>query len=191
MNWTVEQLSKKLAEGNVTVDVHIWDEPRDVSSHYAMQKDICDWAILQGYPLDLLYAIPNGQYRPGQRKEPGLRAGVPDLHLPVARRGYHSLYIEMKYKDNQLSEDQRQWGLKLMHEGHAIYVMRSVQAAQGLLRWYAAGPSDRVELEHVLLYTSMLYPNEVEPSDTELFPNVKDSPRDDLGKPIPESWKVG
>ena len=43
--------------------------------------------------LVLLYHIPNGGKRDAQTaislKRQGVKAGVPDLHLPVARGGYH------------------------------------------------------------------------------------------------------
>ena len=50
--------------------------------------------------LKLLYHIPNGGTRDPieakHMKEQGVKRGVPDLHLPVARGKYHGLYIEMK-----------------------------------------------------------------------------------------------
>mgnify|MGYP004433785991 CR=1 FL=1 len=33
-------------------------------------------------------------------KRQGVKAGVPDLHLPVARGGYNGLYIELKVGSN-------------------------------------------------------------------------------------------
>lgn len=58
---------------------------------------------LDEYPeLALLYHIPNGGKRDAKTatilKRQGVKAGVPDLHLPVARGGYHGLYIELKVK---------------------------------------------------------------------------------------------
>jgi len=56
---------------------------------------------LKRYPeLELLYHIPNGGYRykttARRLKAEGVKAGVPDICLPVPRGGYHGLYIEMK-----------------------------------------------------------------------------------------------
>ena len=53
------------------------------------------------YPeLALLYAIPNGGNRnivtATKLKAEGVKAGVPDLCLPVPRGGYHGMYLEMK-----------------------------------------------------------------------------------------------
>lgn len=61
------------------------------------------WAAMMEwkYPqLRRLYHIPNGGKRTkaeaGIFKAMGVKSGVPDVHLPVARGGYHGLYIEMK-----------------------------------------------------------------------------------------------
>lgn len=47
-----------------------------------------------------LHAIPNGGTRSmatgARMKAEGTKAGVLDIFLPVARGGYHGLYIEMK-----------------------------------------------------------------------------------------------
>lgn len=46
------------------------------------------------------FHVPNGssksKFQVVNFKWEGLKAGIPDLCLPVARRGYHALYIEMK-----------------------------------------------------------------------------------------------
>ena len=42
-------------------------------------------------------------------KRQGVKAGVPDLHLPVARGGYHGLYIELKVGDNTTTKKQKDW----------------------------------------------------------------------------------
>jgi hypothetical protein len=50
--------------------------------------------------LRLLHAIPNGGDRhpavAAKLRAEGVRAGVPDVCLPVPRRGHSALYIEMK-----------------------------------------------------------------------------------------------
>lgn len=55
--------------------------------------------------LRLLYHVPNEGKRSqsgGQiLKAAGLKAGVPDVCLPVARRGFNSLYVEMKFGKNK------------------------------------------------------------------------------------------
>ena len=52
------------------------------------------------YPKGLIYAIPNGGQRnvivASKLKAEGVLSGVPDLHIPIAKKGFHGLYIELK-----------------------------------------------------------------------------------------------
>lgn len=80
-----------------------------MSEHHE-QALVVKWAVTQllDYPeLDCLFAIPNlgvkfdGDERRGyalmaRMKAQGLRPGMPDLCLPVARGGYNALFVEMK-----------------------------------------------------------------------------------------------
>ena len=49
------------------------------------------------YPKGLIYAIPNGGQRnvivASKMKAEGVLSGVPDLHIPIAKKGYNGLYI--------------------------------------------------------------------------------------------------
>lgn len=74
----------------------------------AEQQYIFKWAnfMQPKYPeLRLLHSIPNGGYRDkitaGILKAEGVKAGVPDIHLPIPRGGYASLYIELKAMDSK------------------------------------------------------------------------------------------
>lgn len=67
------------------------------------QMTLFSWAAMQSgkYPeLNLLYHVPNDGSRhkaeAGRLRAEGVKAGVPDLCLPVARGQYHGLYIELK-----------------------------------------------------------------------------------------------
>jgi len=64
----------------------------------------CGWQQSKYPELKLIYHIPNGGSRntleAANLKRQGVKAGVPDLCLPVARNGFHGLYIEMKYGKN-------------------------------------------------------------------------------------------
>ncbi len=68
------------------------------------------------------YAVPNGGKRDiaeaSYMKLQGVSAGVPDLCLPYARKGYHGLYIEMKRRKGGLvSPAQLDWLQFLADEG--------------------------------------------------------------------------
>lgn len=77
------------------------------------QMGVIDWANWNTgrFPeLKLLFHVPNGGKRNAAEaarfKAMGVKAGVPDLCLPVARGGYAGLYIEMKYGKNKTTEKQ-------------------------------------------------------------------------------------
>jgi len=72
-------------------------------TEHGEQLAVMQWAALnmKRFPeLRWLFAIPNGGGRSaiqGARlKAEGVKPGVSDLMLPVARKGYHGLFIEMK-----------------------------------------------------------------------------------------------
>jgi hypothetical protein len=75
------------------------------------------------YPvLRKAYAIPNGGHRhkavAAKLKAEGVKAGVPDICLPVARGEYHALYIELKAGKNKPTPSQKGWIKALKEEGN-------------------------------------------------------------------------
>lgn len=109
------------------------------------QRKIMQWsrqsAVLKRYPeLSLLYHIPNGGRRDPiearHLKEQGVKPGVPDLHLPVARKGYHGLYIELKTEKGRATNKQKQWLSELVKQGYYAVVCHGWQDAQAVLMWY-------------------------------------------------------
>lgn len=98
-------------------------------------------AIRRQWPeLALLHHIPNGGSRdPVEAKhlqQQGLKPGVPDLCLPVARGRYHGLYIEMKTDEGKASLEQKWWGEHLLAQGYMWEVCHGWQAAVAVLEWY-------------------------------------------------------
>ncbi len=90
----------------------------------------------------LIYAIPNGGKRnrteAANLKRQGVKAGVPDLCVPVARRGFHGLYIEMKYGKNTTTAKQDEWLNDLNREGYLAKVCHGYDEAIELLKYYFA-----------------------------------------------------
>lgn len=112
----------------------------------AVQKSVFDEAAAragQDYRWGLLLAIPNGQYRPGQAMEPGLKAGVPDVFLPVAAHGFHGLWIELKVDGNEPDADQWRWLKALANEGYAVWLVRDyAETAIDIIEKYLRGDYD-------------------------------------------------
>lgn len=103
------------------------------------QERVIAWA--DNHPVaHVLHAIPNGQYRKGQRLEPGLRPGVPDLFLPIASDGYHGLYIELKRTVAWKVDDfQRLWIDKLRANGYQAVICRGADMAIAQIETYLGG----------------------------------------------------
>lgn len=77
-----------------------------------------------------LFAIPNGQYRKGQRMEPGLKGGVPDIQLAVARGGYHGFFGELKIGRNKPSDEQKAYIEYLNQQGYYVAVAWGEEAME-------------------------------------------------------------
>lgn len=97
------------------------------------------WALANAgaHPgLELLFHIPNGGKRSkaeaARFKAMGVRAGVSDIFLPVARGGHHGLWIELKrLHDGRPTEAQLEWIERMTAEGYAAAVCHGwVQAAR-------------------------------------------------------------
>lgn len=110
------------------------------------QQCLLRWAeFMSGkFPeLKRLFHIPNGGSRnkleAANLKKQGVKAGVPDLCLPVARGGYHSLYIELKAKNNKPTKDQKEWLSFLDEQGHKTAVCWGWVAASQVITEYLKG----------------------------------------------------
>ena len=109
----------------------------------AEQQALFRWAALSGraHPeLELMYHIPNEGVRTaanGARlKAEGMRAGVPDICLPVARGGYNALYIELKAGKNKPTEAQEKWIAALNAAGNLAVVCWGWEAAKKTIETY-------------------------------------------------------
>lgn len=120
--------------------------PRTEAQH---QAAVILWSeqqsVREKWPcLALLHHIPNGGSRDpieGKHlKQQGVKRGVPDLHLPVARGEYHSLYIEMKTPDGTTSPDQDWWLEALREQGNYATDAHGWQSAVRALEWYLSLP---------------------------------------------------
>lgn len=115
------------------------------SSEDMEQSIVMQWAQLNAGrcpELRLLHHIPNGgdrRTREGAKlKRMGVLAGVPDLHLPVGRGGFHSLYIEMKYDGGKVSAEQVDFMLKAAEQNNYCCVCYTAEDAIRILDEYTS-----------------------------------------------------
>lgn len=94
--------------------------------------------------LNLLYHVPNGGSRhkaeAGRLRAEGVKAGVPDLCLPVARGQYHGLYIELKrQRGGRTSDHQSEWLDALSAQGYKAALCYGWEQAAGTIIEYLTG----------------------------------------------------
>ncbi len=115
-------------------------------SESAEQIELFRWAayLFGKYPeLKLMHHIPNGGNRSqseGARfKREGVLAGVSDIFLPIAKGGYHGLYIEMKAKNGRLSPSQKWWIEEVTKQGYLAKVCFGWEMAKDVIVKYLEG----------------------------------------------------
>jgi hypothetical protein len=91
----------------------------------------------------LIYHVPNGGHRHKlvaiKLKGQGVKTGVPDLVLPMARGGYFGLYLEFKAtapNDAAVSASQHAWIRRLNEQGYLAIVCRGHFDAMEQIRAY-------------------------------------------------------
>jgi len=112
---------------------------------------------------DYLHAIPNGELRhhatAGRLKAQGVKGGVSDLQLPIARRGYIGLWLEMKAPSRRPkkpgaatgeSDDQIAWGQRMQRAGHYYAVAYTMHEAAGIIAWYLGLPATGLQGERII-----------------------------------------
>lgn len=119
------------------------------TAEHLIQAAIVAWAnanAVRWPELRLLYAIPN--HSPATDRADGARlnaegrkAGVPDLCLPVARGGWHGLYIEVKTTPGQPSPAQVIWLDALHAAGYLATVCHGQADAIACLTEYLTSTS--------------------------------------------------
>lgn len=118
-----------------------------IPSESTEQQHLFQWARMMSgaHPeLALMYKITNEGRRSranGARMvAEGMKKGVPDICLPVARGGHHGLYIELKRERNsRVTREQLEWIEALMDQGYAAAVCRGCDEAIRLITDYLAG----------------------------------------------------
>jgi len=122
------------------------------NGEFQHQVALMDWAKLNEakYPeLKWLFAIPNGGHRSkaaaGKAKAEGVKAGVFDIALPVPRYHWTSLWIEMKYGDNKLTKEQKEFKEFIEGQGGLCIVCYDWQVAAKEIVEYLKAPKSVTE----------------------------------------------
>lgn len=125
----------------------------DEHSHQVALMAACAQYAFHGVPeLKWFFAVPNGgargdsarsaQIQGAYMKAEGVKKGVSDCFIPVARHGYHGFFLEMKkpaVRDGGragLSEEQKAFEKFVMEQGYLFGVFNSWYGAFRALMWY-------------------------------------------------------
>lgn len=121
---------------------------KHLSQSYSMpseaeeQRAVIEWCDALKLPI---FHIPNGGHRhksvATELKRQGVRPGVPDLFLPIAKGNYHGLFIEMKRRDfypYQASDKQVEWLRRLQQNGYAAFICKGADEAIACIEQYTA-----------------------------------------------------
>lgn len=118
-----------------------------MKSESEIQREIIKWSRHQAATgkipeLALLYSnltgahLANGPVQWGNLVKEGARAGIPDLHLPVARSGYNSIYFEVKTEKGYLSNNQKRVIELLRKHTNNVVIVRSLEGFKTEVKAY-------------------------------------------------------
>jgi len=128
--------TKQNAEADETGDVEAKKVRRHIEHDEQVQFFIY-MRILENSGLSeagMAFAVPNGVRVASIRTArqavyEGLRKGVPDILVPVARGKKHGLAIEMKRPPNRSTAEQKEWQKKFRERGWEVVEGHSAQHA--------------------------------------------------------------
>jgi hypothetical protein len=120
-------------------------------SEAQIQSDFFRWVDMHSkrHPeLLLCYSIPNGSHKSpasaGLHKRTGLKSGVPDVHLPIAKGLFVGWWCEFKSKHGSVAVNQKEWHRRLSAHGHRVCIARSWDAAANELIDYLQLPIPKI-----------------------------------------------
>jgi hypothetical protein len=90
--------------------------------------------------LRWMFHCPNGGKRDaitgGQMRALGVKPGVPDLLMPIARHPWNGLAIEMKSSTGTASKEQKEWMDELQCNDWLVFICRSADEARSACAAY-------------------------------------------------------
>ena len=129
--WTSTSTTKRPKKRKRLIDSSIPTEDQE-------QKRLATWMANRGIKF---FAIPMGGSRhiaeAVKLKACGAMPGIPDLMIPVARKSYNGLFIELKrVKGGVVSFNQTYWLESLTKEGYLAVVCRGADEAIAVIEDY-------------------------------------------------------
>lgn len=104
---------------------------RSIQWEAKIQEGCVTWFRLQ-HPTRMIFSIPNGgtrrAYEVYRMKGQGLLPGVPDLMIPEPTSQHSGLFVEMKRKGGQTSQEQVEIMSKLKKRGYSVATCTSIGA---------------------------------------------------------------
>jgi len=113
-----------------------------------IQADYFDWINKVGsrqfMELEYAYHCPNevgtrNRVEAIKLAKMGVRPGVPDVFIPVPKRGYHGCYIEFKAGKNETSKAQDKYIEYLEKQGYACAILHAWKTAADFTVSYLMG----------------------------------------------------
>lgn len=111
-----------------------------------IQSDLFKWISIKANsnPLyQMIYANGNesGKVNPifrFKRAREGVKKGIPDITIPIAKHGFHGAYIEVKTKKGTPSKDQIWWIEQLQEQGYFAKIIKTNNWCEisDLITWY-------------------------------------------------------
>jgi len=113
-------------------------KPYKIPTEYEEQGSFVEWLKWHSIPF---YHCPNGGSRnkieSARLKKIGVQAGIPDICIPRASRGYHGLYLEIKRRyQSKISPSQNYWLDLLSQEGYLAKIAYGVDQAIEIVKDY-------------------------------------------------------
>lgn len=66
----------------------------------------------------------------------GVSSGFPDLFIPIAKGGYHGLFIELKIKPNKCTDNQKKWIKYIIEQGYKADICYDFDEAKKVIDDY-------------------------------------------------------
>lgn len=109
-------------------------------SEESIQKTVMEWVRLHPLLSKVIFHIPNEGRRTWRfgklLKLMGMRAGVSDLFVGLARHGYHGAWIELKSSKGILTPAQKGFMRDMAAQGYYVRACWSVDEAIQVIKDY-------------------------------------------------------